>query len=146
MSVCLNQWEKKKTAPVFESLSSQVFALTPPPSSAGRSCRPQTAGTRLKGGSLSCCRLNSCSSTAGWRWRLRPVPAAAARGAAAGAGVRLQRAESTRTLLQAPGQVSLTNIQKSHKTSPSNVTLEKTNMAADEEGLVTVCGLFLTEK
>lgn len=64
---------------------------------AGRSCRLQTAGTTLRGGSLSCCRLSSCSCTAGWRRRLRPAPAA-------GAGVHLQRAEPTRTLLLIPGQ------------------------------------------
>lgn len=60
----------------------------------GRSCRPQTAGIRLRGESLSCCRPNSCSSTAEWRWRLLPAPPP----------VHHQGAELTHTLVLTPGQ------------------------------------------
>lgn len=41
----------------------------------GQSCRPLTSGIRLRGESLSSCRLNSFNFIAWWRWRLlRALP------------------------------------------------------------------------
>lgn len=59
-----------------------------------RNCRPQTAGIRLRGESLSCCRQNSCSSTAEWRWRLLPALPR----------VHQQGAELTHAFTLTPGQ------------------------------------------
>lgn len=61
---------------------------------AERNCRPRTAGIRPRGKLLSCCRQNSCSSTAEWKWKhLPPLPLGYQQGA-----------EVTHAFMPTPGQ------------------------------------------